>query len=187
MNDKITTAYVLAGGLSLRMGKDKRLLKLGSETLLERTVRICRECFAITKIAAKAGDNFSGLETVTDYPGCQGPLAGIIAALRDCDEAACFITAVDFPDLCSGLIKKLTTRYSNQHYLGVEEQGGLQPLCGIYSKSALPHLVDAAGSGNHKVRDILKELDCQSISHGQDRWRNLNKPDDLISLGNDYV
>ena len=46
------SAWILAGGAAIRYGSDKALARIGSETLLERTARICGECgLGVTVVA----------------------------------------------------------------------------------------------------------------------------------------
>jgi molybdopterin-guanine dinucleotide biosynthesis protein A len=81
-----TLGLVLAGGLARRMGGgDKALLRIGSETILERTLtRFAPQCARV--IINANGDParfaFTGLTVVADdVQGFAGPLAGIVAGL----------------------------------------------------------------------------------------------------------
>jgi molybdopterin-guanine dinucleotide biosynthesis protein A len=81
-----TLGLVLAGGLARRMGGgDKALLRIGSETILERTLtRFAPQCARV--IINANGDParfaFTSLTVVADdVQGFAGPLAGIVAGL----------------------------------------------------------------------------------------------------------
>ncbi|MFQ5608576.1 MAG: molybdenum cofactor guanylyltransferase, partial [Candidatus Zixiibacteriota bacterium] len=97
----VRSAYVLAGGQSRRMSGDKLFLEINGKSLLKRTLEVCRSRFDEVWIVAKESEKFAGLDypVVIDWPGADGPLAGIIAALSDCTESACFVTAADLYDL----------------------------------------------------------------------------------------
>ena len=91
--------YVLAGGRSSRMGRDKAMLKLAGKPLVQRAVeklrRVCAEIFVV--------GNRPELEVyapvVRDlHEGC-GPLGGIEAALQSSDREWNLLMAVDMPFL----------------------------------------------------------------------------------------
>ena len=76
------TAFILAGGNSTRMGRDKAFVMLQGRTLLARALEVCR---TVTSDVRIVGDRkkFAPFAPVVEdvFPGC-GPLAGIHAALR---------------------------------------------------------------------------------------------------------
>jgi molybdopterin-guanine dinucleotide biosynthesis protein A len=81
-----TFGLVLAGGLARRMGGgDKALIRIGSETILERTLaRLSRQVSGIVLNANGDPARFGsfGLPVIADsVPDFAGPLAGILAGL----------------------------------------------------------------------------------------------------------
>src|ERR1051325_9868944 len=81
-----TSALVLAGGLARRMGGgDKALIRIGNETILERTLaRLMPQVEGIVLNANGDPARFAsfGLPVVADsVPDFAGPLAGILAGL----------------------------------------------------------------------------------------------------------
>ncbi len=111
-------AFVIAGGQSSRMGRDKALLELGGQTLLARAVMLARtvsdevsivgsrDRIARNQITAELDNTAEGpnrriaeLKIIEDlYPG-QGPLAGIHAALLAGNAELNLILGVDTPFL----------------------------------------------------------------------------------------
>jgi len=79
---KGVSAFILAGGLSMRMGTDKALLQMDGITLLERAIG---KTHAITDTVKVVGSreryNAFGAAIVEDEFDQCGPLAGIHAAL----------------------------------------------------------------------------------------------------------
>ncbi|MCP4583105.1 MAG: molybdenum cofactor guanylyltransferase [candidate division Zixibacteria bacterium] len=174
-------AYILAGGRSRRMGTDKLYLQIDGQTLLERTIATCRACLKKVKLVAGNSARLSSLsvELVLDSPMAKGPMAGIIAALEDCETETCFITAVDLPDLNPDVVESIIDRYEGQQYFGLLEANGLQPLCGIYHKSALEVFYQFARNKGFSVTEVVKTLNYDVINVDSPRWRNLNYPEDL--------
>ena len=70
-------AFVIAGGQSSRMGRDKAFLTLGGSTLLERALAVAR-CVSQEVTIVGQREKFAACGNVIEdvYPG-QGPLAGI--------------------------------------------------------------------------------------------------------------
>lgn len=182
---RIDSAYILAGGQSRRMGRDKLFLDCGGEPLLMRTLGICREAFASVTLVARSLDKFKslGCEVLLDNPQAQGPLAGVIAALEDCAQECCFITAADLYDLDTQIIDRLRVSYRDEEYLGLRESDMPQPLCGIYHKSALSHLKKQAAAGQLRMIEAIAGLEHRLLPIGSEKWRNINCPNDLVGIG----
>ena len=182
MGKRNFTAYILAGGKSHRMGSDKLFLKLGSQSMLEHAIAACDECFKQVKLVAGKRSRFLALNhnVVLDSPRAQGPMAGVIAALEDCETDICFVTAADLPDLTAEIIRSLVSHYRDQQYLGLIEKNGLQPLCGIYHKSSLDVFYHCAQNDKFCMAEALKSLDHSGIALPAGRWRNINCPEDLV-------
>lgn len=184
MSKSINNAYILAGGSSRRYGSDKLFLKCGDVTLLQKTVHTCRKQFKDVVIAAKNRDKFKEYDCkiILDQPDANGPLAGIISSLMDCKEKSCFITAADFYDLDEVTITGLIESYKDEQFLGLSEENGIQPLCGIYNKSALPYLISRANKRIYKMRDVIIGLDYRVIPAPVKTWRNINEPNDAVGI-----
>ena len=182
---RIDSAYILAGGQSRRMGRDKLFLDCGGEPLLMRTLGICREAFASVTLVARTRAKFKSLdcEVLLDNPQAHGPLAGVIAAIEDCAQECCFITAADLYDLDVQIIDRLRASYSGEQYLGLCESDLPQPLCGIYHKSALLHLQRRAAVGQFRMIEAIVGLEHRLLPIGSETWRNINCPSDLVGIG----
>src|SRR5271168_1377463 len=109
------TAYILAGGRSSRMGRDKAMLSLAGKTLLDRAVRTARSVAREVVLLGDRQDLQGADRAIADlHPGC-GPVGGMETALRDLAsrpndpqkaERACFLP-VDMPFLPAGLYAAL--------------------------------------------------------------------------------
>jgi molybdopterin-guanine dinucleotide biosynthesis protein A len=181
MARKDLIAYLLAGGSSRRMGVDKLFMQVEGKTLLERTLATCEACFKTVKLVANEPAKFSSLNyaVVPDSPRARGPMAGVIAALEDCNSDICFVTASDLLDLNEEIIESLIARYQDQQYLGLIEENGLQPLCGLYHKSSLGAFYRCAHKDEFRLSEAIKELNHNGIAVPSHQWRNINSPEDL--------
>ncbi|MDH3890006.1 MAG: molybdenum cofactor guanylyltransferase [candidate division Zixibacteria bacterium] len=181
----IDTVYILAGGQSRRMGQDKLLMECDGLSFLSRTVQTCRPVFSEVKLVAKQPGKFGQFENeiIYDWPHADGPLAGVVAALEDCRQECCFVTAADLYDLDSEIFGRLIKSYHGEQYFGLLETNGIQPLCGIYHRSALPYLVSQGRAGERCMRKIIAGLDHDMLPVDRRQWRNINRPGDLMAIG----
>ena len=188
MSVDVDTAYILAGGDSRRMGRDKLRISINGTTLLEKTIGVCQNSFSQVKIVTQRRDRLkrTDLEILHDWPESQGPLAGVIASLIDCPNDCCFITAADFYDLDETIIEMLKKSHDNQLYLGIGEGERIQPLCGIYAKKGLDQIISLARNGITSVSKVISRLNPEAIEINRP-WRNINSPDDMKKIGGDDV
>jgi molybdopterin-guanine dinucleotide biosynthesis protein A len=184
MAELMKYSYILAGGTSRRLGTDKLFIKIENKTIIERIIEICRSRFKTVKIAGGDTDKLAHLniDIIPDYPLARGPMAGIISALNDCPENHCFVTAADLIDLDGSIIDSLLKNYGNEQFFGLMETDGIQPLCGIYHKSALSVILKSAEKGDFQIRNVFHKLNHSSVPIPSNRWRNINKPEDLEEL-----
>src|ERR1700733_6553877 len=91
------TVFILAGGKSTRMGRDKAFVEYEGRTLLARALEVARSVTPEVYIVGKR-EKFGRFARVVEdiFPDC-GPLAGIHAALRASQTELNLILAVDMP------------------------------------------------------------------------------------------
>jgi len=144
--------FVLAGGASSRMGRDKAQLVFGGKPLVERTLAILREAGLTATIAGARGP----LEQLAHFgpviadaePGL-GPLGGICTALASTSARLAVFLTVDAPFLPFGLIRflldhaRLTSRSVTLASLG----GKAQSFPVVLDRSILPFLQSELGAG----------------------------------------
>jgi molybdopterin-guanine dinucleotide biosynthesis protein A len=181
--------FVLAGGLSTRMGPDKALLNLGGHSLLERALAVLQ---AVCPEVGVVGDpeKFSGYaDAVVDvYPGC-GPLGGIHAALRSSPADLNLMLAVDMPFVSEELLAfLLATAAGCDAVVTVPRTGrGFQPLCAVYRREFADAAEAALKAGKFKVDAvfasvtvrIVEEAELSAAGLSEESFTNLNTPEDL--------
>ncbi len=109
---------VLAGGGSVRMGRDKARLEVGGRPLLLRLLEVgreaCREGIVVTDRPGGYDDLLSGwarqgwpLRTACDRSPGLGPVAGLEAGLDAASEPSSFVAACDLPWLGPAFVRGL--------------------------------------------------------------------------------
>src|SRR5215471_14228285 len=100
-------AYVLAGGKSTRMGRDKAFLELGGKTLLRNALAFARAVASEVKIVGDPGKFGEFAPVVRDIYPDRGPLGGIHAALAESTGELNLMLGVDLPFLDVGFLQLL--------------------------------------------------------------------------------
>jgi molybdopterin-guanine dinucleotide biosynthesis protein A len=152
-------AFVLAGGLSTRMGRDKALLEIGGRPLVEHMLELLRDVGLSPRICGSRPELARFAEVVPDnFPQC-GPLGGIEAALAISDSDLNFFVPVDAPELPRGFLLWLMERAErSQAAATIPHFGGrLQPLCAVYNRRLLNGLGQSLTAGNYKVIAAVRE------------------------------
>lgn len=180
------TAFVLAGGGSSRMGRDKAFLKLGARTLLELAVEMAGTVAEEVRIVAPQERFLTVARTIEDiYPGC-GPLGGIHAALSRTSTELNLILAVDLPFVEPNFLSYLVAQASQTAALVTVPQtaDGWQPLCAVYRREFGPLAEKALQRKRNKIDALFVPADTRAISEAEmqrmgfsvQMFRNLNTP-----------
>ena len=181
--------FVLAGGQSSRMGRDKALLEIDGVTLIVRAVKLVQAVLdEPTVIASKAGYESLGLRMVPDdFPG-YGPLAGIATALHISQKPWNLVIACDLPYLTKAWLEYLIERASHSDADAVVPMNvrGPEPLCAMYHKNAEQRIRTGVQGGIRKVTDSFGNLRVEHVE--PDQWKafasggllfkNVNSPTD---------
>ena len=174
--------FILAGGASSRMGRDKALLELGGVPLIVRTARLLESLVAeVTVVGPPEHYVPFGLCAIEDYAGergreaqRQGPLSGMIAALTCTRAPWNFIVACDLPYLTHEWLKWLLSRATASEKSAIVPctARGPEPLAAAYHRDCAAGLVAAFSAGVRKVSEALKMLDVEFVDSGE--WQSVD-------------
>lgn len=182
-------AFLLAGGVSSRMGRNKALLEISGMPLLVRTARLLEPLVAaVTVIGPPERYAALGLRIVPDDSPRLGPLGGMATALRISLCEWNLIVGCDLPYLSAAWLEWLIARAlgSQADALVPESARGLEPLCAIYRGRCAPVLAVAIAAGVRKVTDAVSHLmlekltpaQWQAAAPGAEPFKNMNTPED---------
>jgi molybdopterin-guanine dinucleotide biosynthesis protein A len=175
--------FLLAGGKSSRMGRDKALLKLDGEMLIARGVRKLRRVCAEVAIAGGTPDRWRFGRVISDGVPGLGPLGGIVAALEQTPYEWNLFLAVDMPFVPVEALRALVAAAGGVAEMVVlaRAEGYVQPLCGVYSRRALMALREELTAGRLKVKDAVAATGAVGYVEFADLgwFRNLNTPEEF--------
>ena len=158
------------------MGRDKaELIHPDGRTLARRTIDLlqlagCKR-IAISLRHDQSIPNeceiFPGLEIVRDgVNASNGPLSGIVAAMKSDLESDWLVLACDLPKLEVDALRHLVeSKRVDEMFLAYrsEVDGLPEPLCAIYSANSLKYLLTAIEEYRRCPRKILIENQCRLL------------------------
>jgi len=197
------TAFVLAGGRSTRMGRDKAFIEFGGSMLLERAIALAKSAADdVFLIGPKVQLQAYGRVRQDQFPG-QGPLAGIHAALRATSTDRNLILAVDTPFLTPAFLSFLIGRAATDAVVTVPRcadvrepgEARLHPLCAVYRRSFADVAERALRAGDNKIEPLFEQVATHIIGQSEieqrgfspNMFRNLNTPEDLGGAVIDFL
>jgi molybdopterin-guanine dinucleotide biosynthesis protein A len=191
------SAFILCGGASSRMCRDKGLLEIGGQPLISRIARLVRSLVpSVTVIGPPQRYDALGLRVIADRnfesaaeaSTMHGPLAGIATALAATDTAWNLIVACDLPYLTGEWVDWLLARATNsqQQIVMPRTERGPEPLAAVYHRECAEPMAELLGRGIRKALDAIGqfrvefvfERDWRQIDPGGRVLRNMNTPAD---------
>jgi molybdopterin-guanine dinucleotide biosynthesis protein A len=165
------------------MGRNKALLPFHGRPLAAAVADALREaagCAILVGNPTLAG--VTGFPAIPDlFPG-EGPLGGILTALRFTTADWNLVTACDMPELTAAFLSLLfeaAEACDGDVLVPVSPDGRLEPLCAVWHHRVLGSLESAFGSGTRRVRDALGGLRTVRYRVAEiTPFQNVNTPED---------
>jgi len=141
--------FVLAGGMSSRMGADKALELLAGRPLIAHGLAILREAGLSAFIAGARSPLADFAPVVEDRQPGLGPLSGMCAALASASACRAVFVPVDLPLLPASLIVFMLhhARITGAAITLCSVSGFTQTFPAVVSRTALPMLQSELESG----------------------------------------
>jgi molybdopterin-guanine dinucleotide biosynthesis protein A len=166
-----TEAWILAGGLSSRMGRDKGQLRLGRRTMLEHIRAVVRQ----VKIPVR---------TVRRdvVPRC-GPIGGICTALERSRTEVVVVLACDMPFVTPEFLERMVgamTPGANAVFARKNGRAGFP--CAFRRERCLPVVRRRIAESKYSLQALAMTLEAKWVGPGRDGkcpLTNLNTPSEL--------
>jgi molybdopterin-guanine dinucleotide biosynthesis protein A len=151
--------FILVGGASSRMGRDKSQLLFNGRTSIDRiATELLAVALPVAMVGARQHYRHLSFRNVPDIHPGWGALGGIHAALRECERDWALIVACDLPFVTGKLFERLAGLRAHQAdaVVPVQADGRPQPLCALYRRdTCLPEAEKLIESGQHTPRSLL--------------------------------
>jgi len=180
--------FVVAGGRSRRMGRDKALLPWNGSTLLDHAVARLRGVCGDVRILSGAQRRYEdrGLPVETDAVPDAGPLGGIHTGLAGRGQATGLFLGVDLPFVTVELLRRLLDLSVGHDAVVPLSSHGPEPLCAVYRSTCLEPIRRRLAAGERKATSFWPDVDVlqAGVEHLaglgplDDLFRNVNTPAD---------
>ena len=194
----ITSAIILAGGHSRRMGQNKALLPhpddqsiTFAQHLASILTTLCPEVLIVASDEAHAsGYTLPGVRIVFDQLPEHGPLMGLYSGLSAMAGQHALVVAVDMPFIQPALLSFLLAQPVTEAMLVPVVNGVPQVLLAMYPRSILPFIEERLRQDRRDPRSLLEIAPVQYIPEAQLRgvdpqlrsFINVNTPQELQGL-----
>lgn len=184
MSNADFTVAILIGGDSSRMGVDKATFEVDGVAMANRVSQAASEAGAkeillIGGTQAKA-KKLTGVWKKDLYPG-QGPLGGVITAVKSASNDAVVVLSCDMPFITGSVISSLV-RGLQDAQATVGRTDRLNWLCAAWSKDeCLTTLQSVWKREERAVHRAAVLLDVAEVPVPAMAVRNINEPSDLLS------
>ncbi len=186
--------FVLIGGKSSRMGKDKFALRLYDKNFLEIAAETLQNFGKVSVVVSEPFAIATSLNVVKDIYKNRGALSGIHAAFVHSKSKFTIISACDYPFVTVDLIEYLTNiaiiENDFEAFALIQSDGKIQPLCAVYQTETCRKILSemlANEAENYSVRDFLncvktRYIEFSEIEHlpnAEYFFFNVNTPEDF--------
>jgi molybdopterin-guanine dinucleotide biosynthesis protein A len=181
--------FVVAGGESRRMGRDKALLPWRGTDLLDHAVARLRAVTADVRILCGPGTRYleRGLHVEPDLVAGAGPLGGVLTGLTAASGRPGLFLAVDLPHVPVALLARLVERAEGWDAVVPASPRGPEPLCAVYGPGCREPIRRRMDAGDFKMTAFWPEVrvlelgpaELREVGDPEEMFRNLNAPEDL--------
>ncbi len=190
---------VLCGGRSTRMGVPKATLPFGSETMLQRVVRLLGAVVSPIVVVAAREQSLPALpDDVTvarDEREQRGPLEGLRAGLKALPGSVgiAYITSCDVPLLVPAFVERMIELLGDHDIAVMEINGFPHPLSAVYRREILPEVESLLAKDRLRPAFLFDQMrtrrvrpeEMVSVDPQLHTLRNLNTPDDYLEALSD--
>ena len=191
MHDNIA-GFILAGGESRRMGRDKAQLTLEGLSFVDRiAVQLTAIARTVTVVGARSIERTTLPQVPDVYPNW-GALGGVHTALVSAKLDWCLVVACDFPFVTSALFECLADlREDFEAVAPVQSDGIPQPLCTLYRLDPCrARATELINLGERKPIALLQSVrtrwvafsELQHLPGAERFFDNINTPQDYEAL-----
>ncbi len=174
------SGFVLAGGGSTRMGRNKALLPFRGTTLVEHIAGIVRQAAgSATLLGDPVQLGHLGWPVVAAQRPGSGPASGIYTALTITSSDWNLIAGCDMPAITGDILLGLLRRAAVTSVACVAAAGPAgdgEPLCAVYHRRCLAAVAGAIREKRLKMKDLLAEMGADLMPADPAALANVNTP-----------
>ena len=163
------TGVILAGGESHRMGYNKALLRMGSQTIIQRILASLKQVTSSQLIVTNFPEEYEFLDIPMKpdiLPG-KGAFGGIYTGLSASETPYCLVVACDMPFLNVDFLRYMTQIVKGYDIVIPKHSKGYEPLCAIYAKTCMPHIEKLLKANRLKIIEVFSNVQVREVSESE--------------------
>ena len=186
------TGVILAGGKSIRMGRNKALVEIHGQRIIDRTVALFQRMFGQVILVTNEPLAYAYLdaEIVVDLIPNRGSLIGIYTGLFYSSYPRSFVAACDMPLLNSKVIEYMIRVIPHYDVVIPHLNDGFHPLHALYSKRCMRFIEKITNEDNLKITSFFNTVKVREVTPEEiipldpplSSFFNINTPEDLERL-----
>lgn len=180
---------VLIGGQSTRMGRPKQLIDHGGRTLIRRAIDGLGPSMddPVLLGSGRVPESLTGNRRLADVPGIEGPLGGLLAALRWAPNEAWLVVACDQPLITREAVEWLLAQRHPGRWAIMPRfgDGPVEPFLAVYEPQAralLERLARSGPRGPWRIAEHDRVVSPEPPADIAACWRNVNTPEEFERL-----
>jgi molybdopterin-guanine dinucleotide biosynthesis protein A len=182
------TCAILAGGRSLRMGRDKATIPIGNRLLVSRVYDVARTIFDRILIVSNHHTAIEGVDApiVPDVLPQRSPMVGIVSALLHAATPYVFVLGCDMPFVEEEAIRFVAGQAFGYDIVIPKTEKGYQPLHAVYSRATISQLLTHIERGRFRIPEVFPFVTVHIVegpglseAGGFSIFTNLNTEEDL--------
>jgi molybdenum cofactor guanylyltransferase len=182
LQEKKISALILSGGLSSRMGEEKRLINYHGKPQEQYLFELLSIYFSEVYVSINQRQTTDLLHIQDLDLGLKSPLVGIVSAFNHSSDVAWLVVACDMPFVNEKTIEFLLNHRNPEKFATAfenPEEHFPEPLLTIYEPKIFPKLQEAINQGKKSPMKILQNLEIELVQDFDFQWiRNINTLED---------
>jgi molybdopterin-guanine dinucleotide biosynthesis protein A len=156
---------ILAGGKSIRMGRDKATLQVCNKALIQLVYEKAHHVFEDILVVSSHHERFFGIEApiVRDILPVPSSIVGIASALLAANTPYVFVLACDMPFVTVQSIEHVLKEIHGEDIIVPHTNNGFEPLHAAYNRSCISIMLTRIGLQRLKVADLFPFFSVREV------------------------
>ena len=174
--------FVLAGGASTRMGRDKAMIEVAGRPLLHRSVEALAAARRVRVVGGPYDGIDLGVEWVPDVVDGHGPLVGLLSAMTVSENDVMVVLSCDLPAMSTNAVHTMIGALGDGDVVIPVIHGRMQWVTAAWHIRCRPQLAAAFARGERSIKGAVGSLRIVYLLDRPEEYRDVDTPEDLELL-----